>query len=670
LPNEILEAAWKKGSINKDTAKHVYSEVWIQHDVLAVIYYVPDYAEFSLYRLDFIPVLVGSGKTCVKLDSKPYLVAISIDGYFFDYNGDNCITDATAVVCSVERVTIRKTPKTCFEKLAVGEFKTLPTVCSGGLKLSLCEKQEYFRQGVKTYIFSPFNDTVIVDCSGKQSWLPMKAGTAVVRSSHCTTSTSDLLIPSRGIVDKPISVTSVMANFEDTLLGLDSVLDDISVSHAISLSNQTTFLSSFLESAKTESVDLGNAATELKKFKTVERLSNYTVFDFNMDMPLGISNAVTGAYMSLAVMMFFISFLCCCTCKCFRSAVFKLLGALWDIVWAIISRLCVYIWTLITGSVNTESKNKTESTSAESESNTELSDIPSSNMVVSSSRGKRKKNSNKKIEGASPDLRPCSSSVSEAASDRTFDPSRNNVNARRNRLRYSLVEEKGTVGQVRAACEVHQVAQCPEPEPVHSGTESELNDDIIRWRETVDDLSDWGAEDSVVSGAHLPQHQSTPLPLYSLGRISGHTAGEYAKIRQVGEYRLWSINYNKLLNRSDTRKEDLASPWRIECYSDGAIRCAVGASFEELEFVYNADLLGSKIINKSGLEVFVKRPELFVVNKFSNLLREKEEDLPSTRGSDPSNKEVTLDGIWVPIFCTDSDWSLFWEFLQWARSEI
>jgi hypothetical protein len=138
----------------------------------------------------------------------------------------------------------------------------------------------------------------------------------------------------------------------------------------------------------------------------------------------------------------------------------------------------------------------------------------------------------------------------------------------------------------------------------------------------------------------------------------------------VGEYRLWSINYNKLLNRSDTRKEDLASPWRIECYSDGAIRCAVGASFEELEFVYNADLIGSKIINKSGLEVFVKRPELFVVNKFSNLLREKEEDLPSSRGSDPSNKEVTLDGIWVPIFCTDSDWSLFWEFLQWARSEF
>jgi hypothetical protein len=170
--------------------------------------------------------------------------------------------------------------------------------------LGLCEKQEYFRQGLRTYIFSPFNDTVIVDCTGNQSWLPMKAGTVVVRSSDCLTSTSDLLIPSTGIVGKPISVKGVMADFEDTLLGLDSVLDDISVSHAISLSNQTTFLSSFLESAKTESVDLGSAATELKKFKTVDYLSNYTVFDFNMDMPLGISNAVTGAYMSLAVLMF------------------------------------------------------------------------------------------------------------------------------------------------------------------------------------------------------------------------------------------------------------------------------------------------------------------------------------------------------------------------------
>jgi hypothetical protein len=593
LPNEILEAAWKKGSINKDTAKHVSENL------------------------------------------------------------------------TSERVTIRKSPKTCVEKLALGEFKTLPAVCNGGLKLSLCERQEYFRQGSRMYIFSPFNDTVIVDCAGKQNWLPMKAGTVVIRSAHCLTSTSDLLIPSTGIVGKPILITGVMKDFENTLVGLDSVLDDISVSHAISLSNQTTFLSSFLESAKTESVDLGSAATELKKFKTVDFLSNYTVFDFNMDMQLGITNAVTGAYMSLAVMMFLISFLCCCTCKCFRSAVFKLLGALWDIIWDVFSRLVVYLWKLITGSASTGSQNTTESTSTESRnttrsvSSTELSNLPGSNVLVSS-RGRRKKNLNRKTEGASPNLRPCSSSVSEAASDRTFDPSRNNINAWRNNLRYSKDDKQEAVGPPQVVSQVNQVVPCSEPEQVHSGTESELNNDIRRWRETVDDVSEWGAEDSVSSSVQPPKHQSTPLPLYSLGHISGHTAGEYAKIRQVGEYRLWSINYNKLLNRADTRKEDLASPWRIECYSDGSMKCAVGASFEELEFVYDRDLIGSKIINKSGLEVFVKRPELFVVNKFSNLLRDKENNLPSVLGSDTLKREVTLDGIWVHIFCTECDWSLYW----------
>jgi hypothetical protein len=138
------------------------------------------------------------------------------------------------VVCSVERVTIRKAPKTCTEKLAVGRFKTLPAICTTSLKLGLCERQEYFRQGEKTYIFMPFNDPVIVECAGKQSWLPMEAGTAVVRSAHCLTSTSDLLIPSVGKVKAPIVVSGALMGFGETLLGLDNVLNDISVSHAIS----------------------------------------------------------------------------------------------------------------------------------------------------------------------------------------------------------------------------------------------------------------------------------------------------------------------------------------------------------------------------------------------------------------------------------------------------
>jgi len=81
-----------------------------------------------------------------------------------------------------------------------------------------------------------------------------------------------------------------------------------------------------------------------------------------------------------------------------------------------------------------------------------------------------------------------------------------------------------------------------------------------------------------------------------------------------------------------------------------------------LEFVNDWDTLTSKIVNKSGLEVFIERFKLFVVNKFSNLLQEQEHGLPLVRGSDLANTEVTLDGIWVPIFCTESDWRLYWEF--------
>jgi len=121
LPDGVLEAAWKKGNLNRDTAKHVYTEVWVQYDTVAIVYYVPDYAEFVLFRIAFLPVLVGHSKACVRVGSDPYLAAVSMDGQFFNYKGQDFITDTASVVCSLESVT----PKTYAEKLAVGVFKTL-----------------------------------------------------------------------------------------------------------------------------------------------------------------------------------------------------------------------------------------------------------------------------------------------------------------------------------------------------------------------------------------------------------------------------------------------------------------------------------------------------------------------------------------------------------------
>jgi hypothetical protein len=97
--------------------------------------------------------------------------------------------------------------------------------------------------------------------------------------------------------------------------------------------------------------------------------------------------------------------------------------------------------------------------------------------------------------------------------------------------------------------------------------------------------------------------------------------------------------------QSDMHKDDLASPWRIECYSDGSMKCVMGASCEELEFVRDPVSLSEKIVNVSRLEVSVSRPELFVVNKYSNMLQELERNPVAVRDSDGREGGVFLEGI-------------------------
>jgi hypothetical protein len=175
----------------------------------------------------------------------------------------------------------------------------------------------------------------------------MHAGTAVIKASGCMISTTELLIVNTKSSKKAFEMVNSLSNFKETIANLDTVLDDISVGHAVSLSSQTTFLSSFLESSKVEAVDLGKASTKLKKFKTVDFINNYTLFDFDMDLPLGMSNAVTGAYIAITLIMFAISFLCCCTCKCFRKAVFAVLKAIGIAIWDLLCWLVSCAWETI-----------------------------------------------------------------------------------------------------------------------------------------------------------------------------------------------------------------------------------------------------------------------------------------------------------------------------------
>ncbi len=61
-------------------------------------------------------------------------------------------------------------------------------------------------------------------------------------------------------------------------------------------------------------------------------MSNYTLFDFNLDVPLGMSNAVTGAYVGLGFLLLISSFLC--------IAVFGVLKICWKV-------LCKLVWCLV-----------------------------------------------------------------------------------------------------------------------------------------------------------------------------------------------------------------------------------------------------------------------------------------------------------------------------------
>jgi hypothetical protein len=212
-----------------------------------------------------------------------------------------------------------------------------------------------------------------MECAGTQKRLQLGPGTSVINATGCTISTSELIIFGIGGVKQEIFMSS--SDVISAVSGLESVLDDVAISQTVSLVNQTAFLSSYLETSRAESLDLKKATKELEKFKTIESLSNYTLFNFDMDLPLGMSNAVTGAYMGLAFLMFLVSFLCCCTCKCFRSAVFKCLKWLGKRVFDLMACLCGHLWNYCADRVSRDIANQVEET-AETELSTTVCDTP------------------------------------------------------------------------------------------------------------------------------------------------------------------------------------------------------------------------------------------------------------------------------------------------------
>ncbi len=194
--------------ISRETTRHIHSEVWIQHDLTSIVYYVPDYTEYTVVHIAFLPLRVGQNGACVRIRKEPYVAAVGFDGQFFDYGINECVTNADSIFCSPDRITVRVRPVTFVERLAVGNFQQLPGQCLRELKLTICDRQEFFRVSDRTYIYSPGNDTAIMECAGTQKKLQLGPGTSVFNATGCTISTSELIIFGIGRVKQEIFMSS------------------------------------------------------------------------------------------------------------------------------------------------------------------------------------------------------------------------------------------------------------------------------------------------------------------------------------------------------------------------------------------------------------------------------------------------------------------------------
>ena len=76
LPTDVLNIVWKTGKHSHSSLKTVNSEVWVEHDMLSIVYYVPDFSEFTVFSLAFLPIRLETGSACVRVCKDQYVAAV------------------------------------------------------------------------------------------------------------------------------------------------------------------------------------------------------------------------------------------------------------------------------------------------------------------------------------------------------------------------------------------------------------------------------------------------------------------------------------------------------------------------------------------------------------------------------------------------------------------
>jgi hypothetical protein len=346
-------------------------------------------------------------------------------------------------------------------------------------------------------------------------------------------------------------------------------------------------------------------------------LSNYTLFDFNLDIPLGMSNAVTGAYVGLGFLLLISSVLCCCTCKCFRVAVFGLLKLCGTAIYRLFFCLiCLVRKTASDGEVS-------DATQME-----DLSSVPSHSGRRAPRRRTRRKTVDETTEslGASMD----------------------------HRERPQLTFEVTPLSVITAP-----------PGSFHRGRdlEAEMTSDDSTSSEPLSEAagssppfqSTPGKEAVLGGGINFPEGFRNPV-----ANPENLTNANSAMTVILGKHTIegrdmWNEDYTEILRRPAVM-EDLASPWRIDACASHRLRVVRGTSFEELEYLPAED----KVVNASGLAVSADRPEYYVRMEYFRLLdRITDKQKRWDAGSNCSEPE-DMNGIFVPKWLKHAHWDIIW----------
>jgi hypothetical protein len=431
-------------------------------------------------------------------------------------------------------------------------------VCRDNLRISSCKRQEYFRRGDSVFLFSPYEDVLAVTCSGSAFQERVQRGITHLNSSQCDFQSAELFI-TRVWSRTAVVPTNATQGLAGVIYNIDTVLDDITIGESLNLLNQTNLLSSLLTAREAESMDLSAAVTELEKFKKVDFLANYTLFDFDLDNPLSLSSSVTGAYISLAFILMLLPILCCCTCKCFRKAAQALIKNVFKFIWWLLKA----VWQILCGLVAYGRARQEEALCAP--------DPEASVRFHSTDRDPTDTSAGPAVAG------------DEQLTFETTQDFESRLGARRR------------VPQ----CWDRELEQVLEQRNIQAGSSPRLRTNSFGGQPCRRILP----FDSRSTEWLAPRFESSSIP------SDGSPADRLASRDDVADrQRMFTMDFSYVV-------QNVASQWRLEYLTDRSIRLVKGISFETLVF----DPQGSSVRNASGLEVVCEPPEPYVLDKFYSL---------------------------------------------------